>query len=103
MLFGKAPVIVLRESADILASVREALTTAGPHEQAGLQRAVDIIEAQCARTEDEVVSQWVRRVLSDAGVGADGNHTAAVAALRQAVPDLALTTANRLVTEARNR
>ncbi|MFE1574721.1 hypothetical protein [Streptomyces fradiae] len=103
MLFGKAPVIVVRESAELVAIIQEALANAAPAERAGLQQALDLVEAQRARTEDEVVSQWVRGVLADAGIGTGGDHAEAVAALRKAVPDLALTTANDLVSAATGR
>ncbi|MET9519397.1 hypothetical protein [Streptomyces sp. NPDC002994] len=100
MLFGKAPVIVLRDGPTILKAVQEMLASAAPGERAGLERAAEIVEAQCARTEDDVLKQWVRGVLADAGVDAGTNHAEAVAALRNVVPDLALTTANDLVTQA---
>ncbi|MFF1480329.1 hypothetical protein ACFVYD_22695 [Streptomyces sp. NPDC058301] len=100
MLFGKSPVIVLRDGPEVLKAVREVLATAAPGEQAGLERAVDIIEAQCARTEDDVLGQWVRGILADAGLDARSDHAESVAALRKAVPDLTLVVANRLVTNA---
>ncbi|MEU4350052.1 hypothetical protein [Streptomyces sp. NPDC023838] len=101
MSIGKtSSVLVLRDGPDILQGVREALAAASPEERAGLERAVGIVEAQCARTEDDVLGQWVRGVLGVAGLDSRSDHVASVIALRKAVPDLSLVGAHRLVTSA---
>lgn len=91
---------LLRGGGQLHPALQEMLASAAPGERAGLERAADVIEAQCARTEDDVLKQWVRGVLADTGVDAGTSHVDAVAVLRKAVPDLALTTANDLVKEA---
>ncbi|WP_329404784.1 hypothetical protein [Streptomyces melanogenes] len=101
MLFEKkmSPV-VLRDGPDILAAVRTALAQAVPGEQAGLERAADIIEAHCAFTDDDLLGRWVRGILADAGVDSRSDHVQRVITLRKAVPELTLTTAHRLVVNA---
>ncbi|MFD9486243.1 hypothetical protein [Streptomyces sp. NPDC059991] len=96
----KTSVLVLRDGPDILQAVRAALSEAAPGEQAGLERAVALVEAHCGRTDDDLLGQWVRDILADAGLDSRSGHVARVKALRKAVPDLTLLAAHRMVTNA---
>ncbi|MFC0842621.1 hypothetical protein ACFH04_02575 [Streptomyces noboritoensis] len=101
MLFEKkTSPIVVRDGHDILAAVRTALAQAVPGEQAGLERAVEIIEAHCRSTDDDLLGRWVRGILAEAGVDSRSDHVQRVITLRKAVPELTLTAAHRLVVNA---
>ncbi|WP_175407147.1 hypothetical protein [Streptomyces sp. TRM64462] len=99
MTFGKVPLVLYRDGNDIRLALRGALASAADTERPGLERALAIIEAQCARSDGEVLAHWARSILDDAGIDAAREHVKAVAAVRKAVPDLSLLAANRLVTE----
>ncbi|MFD9795553.1 hypothetical protein ACFWXK_31895 [Streptomyces sp. NPDC059070] len=103
MLFEKkTSPIVVRDAPDILEAVRAALTQAAPEERAGLERAAEIVEAYGRLTDDDLLAQWVRGILADAGVESRtrSDHVQRVIALRKAVPELTLTAAHRLVVNA---
>lgn len=100
MTFAKMPMVLYRDGNDIRQTLRQALDSAGDAERAGLERALGIVEAQCARSDAEVLAQWTRGILDDAGLDAAREHVKAVAAVRKANPDLSLLAANRLVKEA---
>ncbi|KWT60073.1 hypothetical protein ADL21_20600 [Streptomyces albus subsp. albus] len=91
------PVVVVRDSQEVLIHLRQALESAGPAERSGLERAVGIAEATAALTDEQVRKDWVRGILKAAGADAGRDLEGAVKSLRQAVPSLTLTAAYQLV------
>lgn len=99
MFRTKQSVLVLRDAPAVRESVRAALADAAPEERAGLERALALVEEECARPDAEVRGRWVREVLAEAGVDV-GDQVKAVAAIRKAAPDLRLSQAVELAREA---
>ncbi|WP_228979840.1 hypothetical protein [Streptomyces sp. DH12] len=97
MAISKPPLVLFRDGDDIRRDLRLALAAATDAERPGLERALTVVEAQCARGDDDVLAQWTRGVLEAAGVDPDRDHVKAVAAVRTAVPELSLLAAHRLV------
>ncbi|KIZ19205.1 hypothetical protein [Streptomyces natalensis] len=97
---GKAqqePVVVVRDSREVLARLRQALESADPAERSGMERALEIAEATAALADEQVRRAWVRGILEAAGANVERDLEAAVKSLRQAVPSLSLTAAYQLV------
>ncbi|OII60168.1 hypothetical protein BJP40_11345 [Streptomyces sp. CC53] len=103
MTFRTAPFIVFRDGPDVREDLRQALAHAAPEERPGLERALLLVEAQCARSDDEVLARWTASVLDGAGLDAAREHVASVKAVREAAPGLSLVAANRLVQGAAKR
>ncbi len=103
MTFRTAPFIVFRDGPDLREDLRRALACATSEERPGLERALLLVEAQCARSDDEVLARWTASVLDGAGLDAAREHVRSVKAVREAAPGLGLAAANRLVQEAAQR
>ncbi len=97
---GKAkqdPVVVVRDSREVLARLRRALESADPAERSGLERAVDIAEETATQADELVRRAWVRDILDVAGADVERDLETAVKSLRKAVPSLSLTAAYQMV------
>ncbi|CAL9578506.1 MULTISPECIES: hypothetical protein [unclassified Streptomyces] len=99
MFRTKQSVLVLRDAPAVRRAVRAAVADAAPEERAGLERALALVERECARTDAEVRGRWAREVLAEAGVDVD-DQVKAVAAIRRAAPGLGLSQAVELAREA---
>ncbi len=95
-------VLILHDADEIKTAVQRALETAGPQERPGLERAISVIEEQCALTDSDVRKRWVLRVLAERSLDPGEYSVEAVAAVREAAPGLSLVTAAQMVQEVTN-
>ncbi|MFJ8433977.1 hypothetical protein ACIQ9P_22015 [Kitasatospora sp. NPDC094019] len=93
------PVIVVRDSRQVEADLRQALETAEAGERAGLEKALRIVTETASAPDSAVRGRWVREVLHASGTDIR-EQVAAVKALRTVRPGLSLTAAYQLVREA---
>ncbi|TQK52352.1 hypothetical protein FBY35_2784 [Streptomyces sp. SLBN-118] len=104
MLFGSGKrelsVLVLRDADGIADAVRAALSTAGPEERPGLERAAAIIAEAADASAAELRGRWVRQRLDAAGIKGPADSVTAIKALRQAEPTLSLWAAVSLARDA---
>nr|WP_307128858.1 hypothetical protein [Streptomyces sp. B1I3] len=85
--------IVLRESEELGAVLRDALSTAPAGERPGLERALALVERAAAVPDAELRARWVRQRLSAAGYDGPADAVEAVRILRKAEPGLSLLSA----------
>ncbi|MFE7115854.1 hypothetical protein ACFU99_10580 [Streptomyces sp. NPDC057654] len=86
----------------VRAAVLRALESADPQERPGLERAISVIDDECALTDSDLRKRWVLRVLADRGLDPGEYSVGAVAAVRETAPALSLVTAAQMVQEATN-
>lgn len=97
---NQPPIVVLHDLEDVRLEINVALEAASESQRPGLQAALDILNRCATATDDQLVREWVRRTVSEAGVEIGEDHVRAVKALRDAVPGLGLISANDLVKSA---
>ncbi|MFC8230572.1 hypothetical protein [Streptomyces sp. NPDC057287] len=86
-------VIVLRDSEEAGALLRDALSTAPDEERPGLERALAVVERAAAVPDAELRGRWVRQRLSAAGYEGPADSVEAIRILRRAEPGLSLLSA----------